>query len=101
VKREMKSFFLLPEFEIPARDCFILFIILVKEMCWKKKMKEKERKVWCRKKGERQVIYIVGIRIIIVQLLLINILINYINNELVEVIRVLIFCFCVLTKFSW
>lgn len=24
VKREMRSFFLLPEFEIPARDCFIL-----------------------------------------------------------------------------
>jgi hypothetical protein len=29
----------------------------------KKKMKEKKRKVWYRKKGEEQVIYIVGIRI--------------------------------------
>jgi hypothetical protein len=77
-------------------------------MCWKKKMKEKERKVWCRKKGERQVIYIVGIRIIIVQLLLINILNNYINNKLVyvvrvpnQVVRVLIFYSYVWRKFGY
>jgi hypothetical protein len=33
-------------------------------MCLKKKKMKEERKVWCRKKGEGHVIYIVGIRII-------------------------------------
>ena len=37
VKREMRSFFLLPEFEIPARNCFILFMIGLREDVFKRR----------------------------------------------------------------
>lgn len=43
VKREMRSFFLLPEFEIPARDCFILFMIGLKENVLKRRRWRRRR----------------------------------------------------------